>query len=101
MRSGHGKDVAADVLRRLVDYTVQHFTAEEKLMANNGYPSLAVHQAEQRALTDKVLASKQDFEAGIVSITPELMSFLQKWLTNHIQKVDQKYSEFLNARGVR
>jgi len=29
------------------------------------------------------------------------MSFLQTWLTNHIQTVDQKYSEFLNSKGVR
>lgn len=100
MRSGHGKEVAADVLRRLLDYTVQHFTAEEKLMEQKGYPDLAAHQALHRALTDKVRAFKKDFEAGMAGITPELMRFLQSWLTNHIQTVDQKYSEFLNSKGV-
>lgn len=100
VRSGHGKDVAGGVLRHLIDYTVQHFAAEEKLMEQNGYPSLAAHRAEHRALTDKVLAFKKDFDGGAVGITPELMSFLQNWLTNHIQTVDQKYGDFLNSKGV-
>jgi hemerythrin len=52
-------------------------------------------------LTEKVLAFKKDFEAGIVSITPDLMKFRQNWLTNHIQTVDHKYGDFLNAKGVR
>jgi len=29
------------------------------------------------------------------------MVFLQHWLRDHIQNVDQKYSDFLNAHGVR
>jgi hemerythrin len=99
MRSGKGKEVAADVLRRLIDYTAAHFAAEEKLMAQKGYPALAVHQVEHKILIDKVLAFKKDFGAGTVSITPELMKFLQNWLTNHIQTVDRKYGAFMNANG--
>lgn len=101
MHSGHGKDVVGGVLQRLTDYTVQHFGAEEKLMDQNKYPALASHRIEHKLLTDKVLAFKKEFEAGTVNITPELMTFLQNWLTNHIQTVDQRYSEFLNSKGVR
>jgi hemerythrin-like metal-binding protein len=97
MRSGKGKDVAGNLLRRLVDYTIQHFAAEEKLLEQKKYPGLTAHQAEHRALTHKVIAFKNDFEAGKASITPELMNFLQNWLTNHIQTVDQKYGEFMNS----
>ena len=49
---------------------------------------------------DKVVAFKKDFDAGGASVTPELMKFLQKWLTEHIQTVDRGYSDFLNAKGV-
>ena len=37
MRAGHGKQVVGEVLHRLIEYTVQHFAAEEKLMEKNGY----------------------------------------------------------------
>lgn len=100
MKAGHGKEKAGEVLGRLIEYTVYHFGAEEKLMENHGYPALAEHRAEHKALTDKVLAFKKQYEAGNGAILP-LMTFLQEWLTNHILTVDQKYSDFMNAHGVR
>ena len=100
MASGHGKDVAKDVLDRLVDYTVHHFAAEERLMDRHQYPGYLAHKGEHKALTDKVLAFKKEFEAGTSNITPQLMTFLQQWLKNHIESVDQKYSAFMNEHGV-
>ncbi len=100
MREGHGKEVVGEVLRRLIDYTVQHFTAEEKLMEQNGYSQLVAHRIEHRALTDKVVAFKKDFDAGSAAVSLELMTFLQDWLTHHIQTTDQKYGDFLNSKGV-
>jgi len=101
MGAGHGKDVAGDVLHRLIDYTVNHFSAEEKLMEKYNYPGLTSHRVEHKALTDKVLAFKKEFDAGTGNVTPELMLFLQQWLRNHIQTVDQRYGEFLNTHGVQ
>lgn len=101
MSQGHGKDVAGDILQRLIDYTVHHFGAEEKLMEKYGYPELAAHRVEHKALTDKVLAFKKEFDANTGSITPQLLTFLQHWLKNHIQTVDQRYSGFLNSHGVQ
>jgi len=100
MSQGHGKDVAGDVLRRLIDYTVSHFSAEEKLMEKHNFPGLVAHRAEHKALTDKVLAFKKEFDAGQTNVTPQLMMFLQQWLKNHIQSVDQQYGDFMNAHGV-
>ncbi len=100
MSKGHGKDVAGDVLKRLIDYTVHHFSAEEKLMEKHQYPGLVAHLAEHKALTDKVLAFQKEFAAGTSNVTPQLMTFLQQWLRNHIQTVDQRYSDFLNSHGV-
>lgn len=101
MRAGQDKDVAGEVLNRLINYTVEHFAAEEKMMKKNGYPGLAAHQAEHKALTEKVKAFKKDFDSGKGVITLELMTFLQNWLTNHIQSVDQKYGAYFNSKGVR
>jgi hemerythrin len=101
MRAGHGEDIAGEVLGRLINYTVEHFAAEEKLMEKNGYTDLAAHRAEHKALTDKVKAFKKDFDSGSRVLTLELMTFLQDWLTNHIQSIDKKYGTFLSAKGVQ
>ncbi len=100
MSRGHGKDIVGDVLRRLIDYTVHHFSAEEMLMQNHNFPGLVAHRAEHKALTDKVLAFKKEFDAGTSYVTVQLMTFLQQWLKNHIQTVDQRYGDFLNSHGV-
>ncbi len=100
MRSGHGAAVAEKVLGRLIDHTANHFAAEEKLMEQHGYPLLALHRAEHRAMADRVKAFKKDFDAGSSTILPELLGFLDGWLKNHTQSVDQKYVAFLNSRGV-
>ncbi len=101
MRAGKSKEVLGDVLRRLVEYTVKHFAEEEDLMKKTGYPLLAAHQSEHRAFTKKVVAFQKDFDAGSSTVSLELMTFLQNWLTGHIQAVDQKYGEHLNSKGVR
>jgi hemerythrin len=100
MSVGHGKDKAGEILKRLIDYTVNHFGSEEKLMESHHFPGLVAHRAEHKALTDKVLAFKKEFDAGTSNVTPQLMTFLQQWLRNHIQSVDKQYGEFLSAHGV-
>jgi hemerythrin-like metal-binding protein len=100
MRAGHGKDVTGRVLSRLIDCTFNHFAAEEKLMKENKFPGLAAHCIEHRALEEKITAFKKNFDAGSNVITPDLMRFLQNWLTTHILTIDRNYSDFLNSRGV-
>lgn len=100
MSAGHGKDLLGEVLRRLVEYTTHHFAAEEKLMEMHKFPGLPAHRGEHKALTEKVQVLKKEFEAGNANMAPQLLSFLQNWLTNHIQVVDRKYGDFMNADGV-
>jgi len=100
VHSGRGRDADSDVLLRLIDYTRYHFSAEEKLMERLKYAGLPTHRGEHRYLSEKVQAFKKEFDAGNTNIAPELLKFLGKWLTNHIQVVDQKYSDFMNTHGV-
>lgn len=78
MAGGYGNEVAGDILNRLIDYTVHHFAAEERLMERYKFPGLPAHRAEHRALADKVLAFKKEFDAGIKNVMPELMTLLQQ-----------------------
>ena len=44
------KEVVGEVLNRLINYTVEHFAAEEKMMKKNGYPDLPGAPVEHKAL---------------------------------------------------
>jgi hemerythrin len=101
MRKGEGQKITGALLRKLVNYTQTHFTAEEKMMAAADYPGLAGHQAKHRDLIKQVEDFVVRFERGEIGLNLDLMSFLRDWLTNHIQKVDREYGPWLNEHGLR
>jgi hemerythrin len=100
MSAGQGKPALARILDRLVQYTTVHFAHEERLMSLHGYPDLAAHTAEHRALTKQVLDFQAKFEAGHSILTVQVLHFLKDWLQKHIAASDQKYAPYLRERAV-
>jgi hemerythrin len=100
MAAGQGKTVVSRTLDRLVQYTVTHFSYEERLMRQYGYPDLEAHQEQHAALTKQVLAFQADFEAGHVAMTVQLLHFLKDWLQQHIANSDQKYAPYMKSKAV-
>ncbi|MCL5268880.1 MAG: bacteriohemerythrin [Bacteroidetes bacterium] len=101
MKEGKGKEAMGKILKDLTDYTVYHFSTEEKLFEKHGYPESARHKKEHEDLTKQVLDIGRKYNAGEMVLTMDLMNFLKEWLNNHIMQVDKKYSTFLNAKGVK
>jgi hemerythrin len=101
MGAGKSREIMGSVLTGLIDYTVNHFAAEEKLMQKHGYPSFARHKAEHDALTKQVVDIMAKFKEGKTVVTIELMNFLKDWLTKHIQGTDKQYGPFLNSKNVQ
>ncbi len=100
MKTGKGKEALGKILSELADYTVNHFSAEEKLFQTYGYPEQAQHKKMHTDLTKQVMDLKGKLDKGDVIITIEVMNFLKDWLNNHILVSDKKYSAFLNGKGV-
>jgi hemerythrin len=100
MMEGHSNEVVGGVLRRLANYTVEHFQREEKLFAETGYPNAAAHKREHEKLKSQVMAEIQKFQAGTVGLGMETLNFLRDWLKHHIQESDKAYSAHLNSHGV-
>jgi hemerythrin len=99
-RAGHGTDIVADILDRLIAYTAKHFAGEEEMMQKNGFPGLAEHRREHQALVKQVLQFQKDLGKGKLLVAVSVMTFLTSWLTDHIQNTDKKYGVFLNKKGI-
>ncbi len=95
--AGRGKDILNPTLAKLVNYTVQHFGAEEALMRAVGYPAFQVHRGKHRDLADKVkdLVGKYGRGELVVSIT--LSRFLADWLQHHIMENDMALIQYVQA----
>ncbi len=101
MSEGKGRDKIDSLLTELADYTVYHFSEEEKLMANYEYPGLEEHKKIHSAFVEKVSDFKKKYENGSLLISIEVFQFLQDWLKEHILGTDKQYSPFLREKGVK
>jgi len=101
MMKGQARAIAGELLHKLVDYTRDHFAAEEAMMQAAGYPALATHRLKHRDLTKQVEEYVARYEKGDITLSVQLLSFLSDWLTTHIQGEDKAYGPWMNEHGVR
>jgi hemerythrin len=100
MSSGRGKEVLQDVLTKLLRYTERHFTAEEAVMKELSYPGLAAQINQHRTFTNKIKEVAEQYKAGTIGLSINVLDFLSKWLSQHIVGVDKQYGDFMNTKGV-
>ena len=100
MLSMQGKEALMTVLSKLANYCVTHFTLEEKLMRENGYPGYDEHKEKHTKMTLKVQQLVGEVKSGKSTITIDVMNFLKNWLDMHIMGTDKQYGPFLNEKGV-
>ncbi len=94
MKDGKGKEVAEKTLNFLVDYTIQHFTAEEGLMKQKNYPDFNNHKSTHDKFVSEVKELRTKYLSGKV-LPMQVSSILSDWLKNHILGTDKKYVPFL------
>jgi len=90
-----------DILGYLVDYTVFHFSFEERLMEEHDFPEneMLEHEKEHENFKKIVLAQQKKLVSGDdTAVGKEVLDFLKNWLLNHIMKVDKKLGNFLSQK---
>jgi hemerythrin len=100
MLQGNAQNATGPLLKKLLNYTRDHFTAEEKMLADSKYPELMEHRNHHRDLIKQVEDFMVRYERGDSTINIQLLRFLSNWLTRHIRQEDKQYSEWVNGHGV-
>ena len=93
--------VAKEIMNELIQYTIIHFAVEESLFRIFDYPDYDEHCKHHQELRLQAHEINQKVQSGERMITPELLFFLRKWITNHIMVEDKKYSPFLLKKGMK
>ncbi len=94
MSQGRGKQVITDLIKELYAYAKIHFSDEEAIMAEHGYPDLERHSEIHRRMMAKVQSLAAKHAAGDLG-THEFARFLKDWLNKHILGTDQKYVPYI------
>lgn len=98
MKQGKGKDILHPTISQLINYTNTHFKTEETLMEAANYSDLATHKLAHRDFIKKIAKFRDDYLAGQLCLSIEIMKFLSDWLISHIQDSDLKYAPVLAGK---
>lgn len=98
---GRGPEMISDILTRLINYTSEHFSAEERYFDKFGYPWSDSHKEEHQKLLQQVHAFKESFDVRETVLTDEIKSFLTEWIVNHIMGSDKKFGRYLYEQKLK
>jgi len=85
------------LLTFLGDYVVNHFDAEERIMAESGYPEMSAHRAEHQHFVIEYGRLFQDYQAdgpGPVFVV-KFGNRVTAWLCEHICRTDRRLADYL------
>jgi len=99
----HTKDEIEFMIDRLSDYIVIHFSYEEELMKETGYPESEWHLNWHNGFVAQIHNLKKEFLKNgfsdeCVSI---LDDFIEKWVLRHIKNVDIAFGNYINDYNSR
>lgn len=80
----------------LVEHAVAHFTYEERIMRNIGYPALIRHTKEHDDLREEMSSMTETVMRGEgIADWKGLVSLVQVWVLRHIASSDTQFREYI------
>ncbi len=86
-------------LDALIEYTVYHFSEEEKYMQQVGYVRFDQHRLAHENLREQAVKFRESIVSGSGNMD-EFIQFLYEWLTKHIMDQDRKIGKFVEQRAM-
>jgi hemerythrin-like metal-binding protein len=89
------KSVVSKSLRELVEYAGYHFKTEEALFDKFNYTDSLIHKLEHKQFVEQLESFLFDYQKNTSILSMKMLSFLQKWLSEHIFISDMNYKGML------
>lgn len=95
-----GKEAIEPTLNFLSQYVGEHFSDEEKVQTEWGYPGFNDHQKIHQKFIKDFSEVKEEFEkkGPSLTVTLALNRLLVDWLVNHIKKEDKKVAQHIKSK---
>lgn len=90
-------DMVESIINTMLQYTVIHFTTEEAMLKEAGYPHIEEHIQLHRQL-NKLLKTASREAMQDCNVGP-LLKLLKAWWLDHINQEDQKYAPFMVSKA--
>ncbi|HHW49054.1 MAG TPA: hemerythrin family protein [Clostridiaceae bacterium] len=98
-KSGKSKEVIAEMLEFLDDYTKVHFRDEEAYMEQIKYPGLEQQKTAHKSFVEELAKLKQEYQqsGGNIALIVNANQFIVKWLTQHISNMDKQIGTYIKS----
>lgn len=97
---GRDKQILDNVISKLREYTVFHFSSEEKLMEDIRYPDRGEHGNEHARLKKEVKDYQRMLYKQEALDPDEMLKFLEDWIIVHIHTQDRELAHFIHGQDV-
>lgn len=87
------------IIQKLENYMINHFTYEEKLLEEINYEHIAEHKAQHQYFIMRVQEMKQELEYMNPLLFEKTASFMKKWFLSHIMQSDKDYGKTIKNFG--
>lgn len=94
------KELISKLIRDMKEYTIIHFSDEEKLFDQYDFQESVAHKKTHQYFVEKVADLEDRFNKGKLILSIEITNFLKSWLTEHIKGDDARYIKLLQSKGV-
>ena len=98
LKSKSNDELIAELIKGVNDYTLFHFSAEERLLNKYNYTDTAGHTNEHNDFKSKLSEIESRFKSGRLILSFELTNLLKDWLINHIKVSDKQYAAFIKQQ---
>ncbi len=98
LKSKEPKDIIAEVLEELVDYTNYHFGAEEAMFELKHFPDAAAHIDRHMEFREHWKELDDLFLSGDETAGKQLLDYLLAWWPGHIKEFDKQYAPYVKEK---
>ncbi|MBD3178899.1 MAG: bacteriohemerythrin [Candidatus Latescibacteria bacterium] len=90
-----------EIWQKLENYSLLHFSHEEKVMDEIGFPLIEEHRRIHQTYIREINLNRTQIYNSRQQEIEDVFHFLKTWWKNHIRKMDMKYSAYLAKSGER
>ncbi len=94
------KEETQKTLNLLGDYIVKHFSDEEALQRQSGYPKYEWHKGQHQHYVDEFKKLKKEFDTNGASVkfSLDLNNSIITWIVKHIKSVDVEFGKYFRTK---
>lgn len=100
MRDSRSQEQVGRSVAFLARYAIDHFRAEEGLMARHGYPQFDEHRQEHRSFEAQIQPLQANLQLGRIVGAVSISDLLADWVRQHVLSADLAFVPFFQERGV-